>query len=441
MYGADGTMYLAHGLGGRSDLPIPLWLAAYAGAIAVLSSFFVLAALWKTPRLRGADAGRRLALLQAIADAAALRVALRVLGLVLTAIFLIVAWAGPDDHGRLNPAPTWFYVWFWVGLLPLSLAFGPVWKLVNPIRTLADVAHAVLRIRPRSLPCWLGYWPAVASLLAFLWLELVNDNAASPRTVATFVTAYIAIHLAAGTVFGPAWFSRGDGFEAYSTLIARAALIGRRSDGAVVLRNPLDGLVGMPRTPDPTPLVVVVLGATAFDGLSRTPVWKDLLSGTDRLAYLLWGTAGLAATIAAVMVTYGLAIWFTRRFAGSSRVTRAEFAHSLVPIVIGYTVAHYFSFALFQGQQGILLANDPLARGWDLFGLAGATVDYSALPMITIGVIQTLAIVIGHIAAVTAAHDRAVAVLPNWHTRSGQYPMLAVMVAYTTAGIALIAGA
>lgn len=34
----------------------------------------------------------------------------------------------------------------------------------------------------------------------------------------------------------------------------------------------------------------------------------------------------------------------------------------------GYTVAHYFSFAVFQGQAGWLLATDPLGRRWELFG-------------------------------------------------------------------------
>jgi hypothetical protein len=33
---------LAHGLGGRSDLPVPLWLAQYGAAAALLVSFTVL---------------------------------------------------------------------------------------------------------------------------------------------------------------------------------------------------------------------------------------------------------------------------------------------------------------------------------------------------------------------------------------------------------------
>ncbi|NUR98530.1 MAG: hypothetical protein HOV67_25150 [Kribbellaceae bacterium] len=430
-----------HGIGGRTDLPIPLWLAAYAGAVAVLSSFFVLAALWTRPRLRGASAGRPVAALQTVVDSRLVRVALQVLGLILLFGFLFVAWVGPDDDGRHNPAPTWFYVWFWVGLVPLSLLFGPIWALLNPIRTVVNVTRHALRIPVRAVPEWLGYWPAVGSLLAFLWLELVYDHAASPRAVAAFVTSYCLVHWLAGVVFGPLWFDRGDGFQVYSSLVARAAAFGRRCDGVLVVRSPLDGLAGTPMSPDPTPAIVVVLGSTAFDGLSRTPVWKQLVADTDRVSYLLWGGAGLITTIAVVALTYNLALGLTRRYVGDGDGLRAEFAHTLIPIAIGYTIAHYFSFALFQGQQGILLAGDPLVRGWDLLGLASTPVNYTLLSLTAIGLIQTMAIVVGHVVGITAAHDRAVALLPSRNVRTGQYPLLLLMVGFTTAGIALIAGA
>lgn len=74
---------LAHGLGGRSDLPVPLWLAQYGAAAALLVSFTVLGVFWRTPRLEGAAArdGRPLPdWVQRFADARATRVGLRVLG-------------------------------------------------------------------------------------------------------------------------------------------------------------------------------------------------------------------------------------------------------------------------------------------------------------------------------------------------------------------------
>lgn len=431
---------LAHGIGGRTDLPVAPWLATYTGAAVVAFTFFALASLWATPRLRGSEAGRRIPWMQRVADAPVIRILLRVVGILLLTVFLAAAWLGPDDLGRANPAPTWLYVWFWVGLVPASLLFGPVWRLLNPLRVISSGLRAALRTRPRGLPSWLSYWPATVGLLGFLWMELVYDMAASPRAVAVFVTIYCIVHVAAGTVFGSTWFSRGDGFEVYSSLIGRLAPLGRRNDGQLVLRNPLDGLAGTSTCPDLTPVIVVVLGSTAFDGLSRTSWWTGLVAGTGRAEYLLLGTTGLLLTMGVVALTFESAMRVTRQHLQLNEDPRPGFAPTLVPIVIGYTVAHYFSFALFQGQQGILLANDPLALGWDLFGLRDATVNYALMSTTQISIVQISAIVVGHVVAVVAAHDRAVRVLGPSAVVRGQYPLVVVMLAYTAGGIALLAG-
>ena len=47
----------AHGIGGRTDLPLPAWQLAWAAGFAVASSFVALGAFWATPRLGGC--GRR----------------------------------------------------------------------------------------------------------------------------------------------------------------------------------------------------------------------------------------------------------------------------------------------------------------------------------------------------------------------------------------------
>ena len=438
---ADGTVVLAHGLGGREDIPAPTWLAMYAGAVAVLVSFFALAALWAAPRLKGRTAGRPVPLLERLAGAPGTGFLLRVVGVALLAIFLAVAWGGPDDNGRANPAPTWIYVFFWVGLVPVSLLLGPVWRRMNPLRTISEAIRLLVRRGPRPLPARVGYWPAVVSLMAFLWLELAYDHAASPRAVAAFVTAYVVIHVTLGVVFGSVWFSRGDGFEVYATTIARLSLLGRRQDGRIVVRNPLDGLAGAPTSPDVTPVVLTALGSTAFDGLARTDFWADLIAGAGRAEYLLLGTAGLAAGMLAMSATYLLAIRLTRRLVPGEPQLRAMFAASIIPIAVGYTVAHYFSFALFQGQQGFLLANDPFVRGDDLFGLADRNPNYDVISSDGISLVQIGAIVVGHVIAVVASHDRAAGLLPARHLRAGQYPMLVLMVLYTMTGIALVSGA
>ena len=73
---------LAHGLGGRADLPVPVWLAQYAAAVVLIVTFFMLARFWDVPRLQEPYRGRALPMgLQRFIDAPAFRLALRLIGL------------------------------------------------------------------------------------------------------------------------------------------------------------------------------------------------------------------------------------------------------------------------------------------------------------------------------------------------------------------------
>lgn len=429
-----------HGIGGRTDLPVPLWAALYGGAAAVLVSFVAVMAFWNESRLRGDRAGRALPLgLEHVLDSRAIRTVLRVLGVLLAAVVLIVALAGPDDSAR-NPASTWFYAWFWVGLAVVSAAAGPLWRLLNPCRGVAFIIRTLIRrgagLRP--LPDRVGYWPAVVGLGSYLWLELAYDHADVPHVVAAFLIGYGLVQVGGGVVFGDGWFLRCDGFEAYSNLIALLAPIGRRADGRLVLRSPLDGLASLKPAPGLVPLVAVMLGSTGFDGLSREGWWKNLVSGESRPSRLALATLGLAAAIALVLWTYEAACRVTQRYAPRASAMDVRFVHSLLPISLGYTVAHYFSFAVFQGQDGYLLAGDPLGRGWNLFGLAHQGIDYRAVSPWTISMVQVGAIVVGHVLGVVAAHDRAMGTFMPRLRRAGQYPLLTTMVAFTMGGIALV---
>ncbi|QFU91269.1 hypothetical protein [Amycolatopsis sp. YIM 10] len=420
-----GEVFLAHGLAGRSDLPVPLWLALYAGAAAVVISFFALTALWKTPRLQGEQAGRPLpGFVERVADSTVTRAALRVFGVVAVVVVLVTAWSGGDSAD--NPAPAWFYAWFWVGLVAVSLLLGPVWRLVNPARTIAAaacLALPALRVT-RPLPDRLGYRPAIAGMLAFLWLELVFPHSDAPLAVAVFLTAYLLAQVVGGVRYGPSWFDRGDTFEVYFGLIAALAPVGRRADGRLVRRNPLDGLLTLDRSAGLTPFILVVLGATAFDGLTRLPLWTDNTRELGPAAAMLTGTAGLALAIALIAGAYTGAVRLTRPFLRKGTEPYRAFAHSLVPIMVGYTIAHYFSFAVFEGQQGLL-----------------RTVDYTVLSPAVIAAVQIAGIVLGHVLGVVSAHDRALVVLRAHYVKAGQYPVLALMVGYTAIGIYLVSGA
>ncbi|WP_427884732.1 hypothetical protein ACQHIV_21320 [Kribbella sp. GL6] len=424
-----------HGIGGRGDLPVPLWLAVYSAGAAVAVSFFALAAFWSRPRFEG-TAGAPLIAATRIVDHPVVRVGLKVLGVAALALLLGAAWFGSPEE---NPAPTWLYVWIWVGIIPLSLLCGPIWRLANPLRTIAGL---VRRTSYRPLPGRIAYWPAVAGLAGFLWLELVYPDGSDPRVVALAVTAYAVVNVAAGIVYGPAWFPIGDSFEVYAEVLAHLSPLGR-VDGRLVLRNPLAGLATLPRRAGLVGLLCLLLGSTAFDGISRWSAWSQRTGELSRPQHLVVYTLGLVVAVAIVTGLFLLAARTTgaaeiRPGALGAAGLPGAFVHSLVPIAIGYAVAHYFSFAMFQGQDGWLLATDPFGRGWDLFGTSGTRIDYTFLGTGLIAGVQIGAIVLGHVLGVVSAHDRAAALFRRRQLRRAQYPMLAAMVAFTAGGIALV---
>ena len=105
-------------------------------------------------------------------------------------------------------------------------------------------------------------------------------------------------------------------------------------------------------------------------------------------------------------------------------------------------LAHYFSLVAYQGQAIAALASDPLGDGSDLFGTAAETINYTWISATGIWYVQVGALVLGHVAGLTLAHDRALALFTKARdaTRS-QYWMLAVMVAFTSLGLWLLSAA
>ena len=109
-----------------------------------------------------------------------------------------------------------------------------------------------------------------------------------------------------------------------------------------------------------------------------------------------------------------------------------------VPIALAYAFAHYFTLVLFEGQLFISTMSDPFGRGWDLFGTAGRDVNYWLSPE-SVWYVQVAAIVLGHVAGVVLAHDRAVAVFPVKTAVRSQYAMLILMVLLTSLGLTILA--
>lgn len=357
---------LAHGVGARHDLPLPLDLVLQGAAVALLASFLALGLLWTRPRFDPAPP-------TAERDWWPVR--------LLVAVGLVLVPAGAWPH--------LVFVLLWVGVAVLSMLLGPVWRVLNPLRLAARLSHG------RPYPERLGHWPAALGLLAFTWVELVE-----PDALPWFLVAYAVVHVAGGAVFGRAWFERADGFEVFSSAMGRLSPL---------RGNPFRALVAMPVRPGLVAVVAVLLGSTAFDGIGSTPGW-------ERLGVPDW--VGLVSAVALVAGTY----------AAACRSSGGRLAHTMVPIIAGYVVAHYFSLLAVEGRRAVAL----------LVGATDVAPDDTLAAPALVAAVQVGSVLAGHLCAVVAAHDSALRLLPPRAHLTGQVPLLVLMVGYTAGGLALL---
>ncbi|MGC4857193.1 hypothetical protein ACLQ24_28455 [Micromonospora sp. DT4] len=445
---------LAHGVGGRQDLPITLPELVVAAVLTLVVTFLALGLLWREPRLdRDAAGGRPVPdRLARLLDASAFRWTLRGLGLLAAGWFCVGLLAGPDTPD--NPTAGALYVLLWVGLVPVSLLLGPVWRVVNPLRTAHLLGALAARRDPargvRELPAGLGLWPGALTLFGFVWLELVAPDRATLPVITAWLAGYAVVLLAGAVLFGADWFDRADPFEVYSALVGRLAPIGRAADGVLVWRNPLDGIAGLRPRPGLVAVVIVLLGSTMFDSLSNAPAWLRFAQ-ENGLPPVVTGSAGLVVVIGAVAVAYLAATGVAARVGRTGRADAAgpagavaprrvpgEIAHSIVPIAVGYVVAHYYSLLILEGQRTVALLSDPRDTGADFFGTAGWEPHTALVTPSGVTNLQITVIIVGHLLGTLLAHDRALYLFPRARAVAGQLPLLALMVAYTVAGLLLL---
>ena len=440
-------MALAHGIGGRADLPVPVSYFAVGAGIAIVASFVLLSALWTEPRLQeGSWIGIRRP-----PGARRLVTALRAIGIAGLAL-VVVAGLVDGNSSPLNIAPVLVFVYFWLVVPFASAAAGNLWRWMSPWAALSRRLNA-RRPERDDLLTRMGIWPAVVVLIGFTWLELVAPNGAEPRTLAVAALLYTAFVVGAGYLAGPESGLRlADAFHTYNGLIARIApvdvvpadtvgtTVATTRNVSVVRRRWLSALPTIPEWPGLTAFVVVMIATVSYDGASGTELWASLTGDLRRETW--FQTISLLGFIVAIGAAYAGASWAAARLAGGGwtapRVAR-RFAHTLVPIALAYAVAHYITLVLYEGQLLLITASDPFGLGWNLFGTAGWNVDFFLSPEV-VWYLQVVAIVAGHIAGVVLAHDRALADFGGEVAVRTQYAMLALMVALTSLGLFILAG-
>ncbi len=441
------AVVLAHGLGGSSDLPVPYAYSVIGAAWALTFTFALVAFAWRRPRFDPLKPGRPLpAVVTALVDSRVTRGIAAAATLLFTGWVLLAGLCGPQTQA--NALLGAFYVLLWVGLVPVSLLFGPVWRVISPVRT---VYLLLQRITPQRLgearlsyPESWGYRPAAVGLFAFVWMELASPNPAALPWVKSWLLIYASALLVGASLCGQRWFARVDPFGVYSMAVSRLSPFRRNPEtGRIAIGNPFDHLPSLPIRPGVVAILAVLLGSTAFDSFSSSVTWRNF---ADPLTRTIHGvpvttsssalrTIGLLVFVAVVATTFSLA---ARATGGIDREQRhalpGQMAHSLIPIVVGYIFAHYLSYLVERGQQAVFALADPFGHGWNHLHVAYVL----SLHPTVLAVVKVTCVVTGHIVAVIAAHDKALRLLPAGHQLTGQLTMMLVMVGYTFTGLYLL---
>ena len=485
---ADG-----HGFGLRYDLPLPLMLWIIGAACAVLLSFVVISIAVRANASVEAPAQPKFLRRQIDDGVTTSKVCLIAQFLAVAALILVVV-AGiiGDQTPTRNLAPTAIWIGWWVGFSYLSAFVGNVWAVVNPWAAIFDWSERILS-KPRaprrakvSWPESIGVWPGNALFIVFAWVELIWEGRSIPSLLAWLAIGFSVLTWTGMFIFGRStWLTHADPFALafsvlskfgpieiriehgmYGTGAADKGIVesepgealdhdrcyrGADSHRTLILRPPGVGLIDHENMSQSLSIfVVVMLSTVTFDGLMATPVWQRIENalyvalpalGDSRLAII--NTLGLLVFCVAFITVYRLVATLIAHASGNRMTPVAAsraFVLTLVPIAIAYLVAHYLSYFLIQGQLLIRLASDPFGFGWNVFGTAHFRPDIGIVGARFVWYTSLVAIVLGHVAAVSLAHIVALRSFddPRLAIRS-QIPMLVLMIAYTMMSLWIIA--
>ncbi|WP_266081035.1 ABC transporter permease family protein [Haladaptatus caseinilyticus] len=356
----------------------------------------------------------------------------RFIGVAGLAIVIYRGFVGPQVP-TANAAVILVFAGVRAGLTMVVYLVGNVWPALNPWRTIAEVLPNL----GRPYPTRLGRWPAVAGLLALVWLETVTPVNKEPALLATAICAYSVLTLIGALIYTPeSWFSNADPLSVTFRFYGAVGPF-RWIDGGITLRPhgfdlPKSGLVS--RAAD-IAFIVALIWELTFSGFVTTTTGVEFVKaavGTGVPPLVVYGllfVGGYALFLGA--------FWLAARFARKTgetyltpRTLAVRFAPPLLAIAAGYHLAHYFGFfvsLLPSFVTSVVTPFSPPANplvltlpGW--FG--GLTIAF---------------ILVGHILAVWLAHAEAYAAFPSrLQAIRSQYPFVLVMIAYTIISLWLI---
>jgi hypothetical protein len=113
---------------------------------------------------------------------------------------------------------------------------------------------------------------------------------------------------------------------------------------------------------------------------------------------------------------------------------------ALVPLALGWFLAHDLTLLLFEGQNFLALVSDPIGEGWDLFGTVNHTIDYGIVQATWVRWTQVGLLAAGHVAFLVIAHDTALAVVRPRAAMRLTWALTAAAIVSIVAGALMVLG-
>ncbi len=435
----------AHSFGQNFSLPIPVWLYFYTGGAVIVVSFLVLT-LFELQQ----SAVMKKYITSTIEFNVPLffeKLILRLLQVVVATLLVTALIA--TVYGKMSPsenfAPLLIWIIFYLGLPYFTLIFGNIWIFIDPIK---KVLSALPKKSLFEFPVSLRYVPAYIGYLLFIWLELLSNGFASePEHLLVILVCYAMYTCVGVLLFGVrSWYLYADIFSVLFTLIGMASPL-QYAKHRMLIRIPFSRLTQHPINEFPLMLfVLLMLSATTFDGFRETTLWgacyRFLLSYTQFAGESVGVVISSITLFLSPLIFFGLfylAIVLMKRMthtAYDSLFLCSRFIPTLIPIAIGYQIAHYFSLLLIQTQAFAIVSSDPFNVGWNIFGTADMVPNIGIIGIASIWRIEVAVIIFVHVVSVMLSHVIAIQLFPVKRLSIiGQIPLLVVMVVYTLFGL------
>jgi len=429
-------------------LLLPTGIYILAGTTSVALTIFLVSVL-PDDALRAALRPHALLRLRALPRA---RHVTSCLALVLLVWLVWVGLEGPRDP-LSNPLPLFVWTLWWIGLVTLQGLIGNLWAWINPWTGPVAVTRALLNLRPfLRFPVQTGHSLAILSFLGFAGVLLADPAPSDPARLAIYVGGYWLFSFLALLAFGPRWLYRAEGVSLLMRAYGRMGLLGRSGNRVALGLSGWQVLRRATPAPGLAVFILLMLGSGSFDGLNETFWWLDLLGLNPlefpgRSAVIVQNLTGLLVANLALITVFALTIRMGLALAGAPMGPGRAFclfAPSILPIALGYHIAHYLPSFLVDAQYALKAASDPMASGADYLGLGQFYVTTgffnTQASVRVIWLSQAAAVVGGHIIAVMLAHAIAVREIgPGRRAVLSQAPLALFMVLYTLFGLWLLA--